>query len=64
MPSKKLKVVVTRRLPDPVGTRLRELFVAELNLDDKPFTADELVAAIAAERIDQIARKATTMHPH
>jgi len=46
MPSKKLKVVVTRRLPDPVETRLRELFDAELNVDDKPFTAEELVAAV------------------
>ncbi len=46
MPSKKLKVVVTRRLPDPVETRLRELFDAELNVDDKPFTADELVTAV------------------
>jgi glyoxylate reductase len=46
MPSKKLKVVVTRRLPDPVETRLRELFDAELNVDDKPFTAEDLVAAV------------------
>ncbi len=46
MPSKKLKVIVTRRLPDPVETRLRELFDAELNHDDHPFSADELVAAV------------------
>jgi glyoxylate reductase len=46
MPSKKLKVVVTRRLPDPVETRLRELFDAELNVDDKPFSADDLVSAV------------------
>ena len=46
MSSKKLKVVVTRRLPDPVETRLRELFDAELNVEDKPFTAEELVAAV------------------
>ena len=46
MSSKKLKVVVTRRLPDPVETRLRELFDADLNVDDKPFTAEELVAAV------------------
>jgi glyoxylate reductase len=44
--SKKLKVVVTRRLPDPVETRLRELFDAELNVEDKPFSADDLVAAV------------------
>ncbi len=47
MPSKKLKVVVTRKLPDPVETRLRELFDAELNLEDKPFSADELAAAMS-----------------
>ena len=46
MPSKKLKVVVTRKLPDPVETRMRELFDAELNHDDKPFTADDLAAAV------------------
>jgi len=46
MSSKKLKVVVTRRLPDPVETRLRELFDAELNVDDKPFTAEDLVSAV------------------
>ena len=46
MPSKKLKVVVTRRLPDPVETRLRELFDAELNVEDKPMTTDELVSAV------------------
>ena len=46
MSSKKLKVVVTRRLPDPVETRLRELFDAELNVEDKPLTTDELVSAV------------------
>jgi len=47
MSPKKLKVVVTRRLPDPVETRLRELFDAELNAEDKPFTTEELAAAVA-----------------
>jgi glyoxylate reductase len=46
MASKKLKVVVTRKLPDAVETRMRELFDAELNHDDKPFTADDLAAAV------------------
>ncbi|GIK48979.1 MAG: D-glycerate dehydrogenase [Hyphomonadaceae bacterium] len=46
MPSKKLKVVVTRRLPDAVETRMRELFDAELNVEDKPFSAEDLVAAV------------------
>lgn len=43
----KLKIVVTRKLPDPVETRMRELFDAELNLEDKPMSADDLVAAMA-----------------
>ncbi|MBI1251381.1 MAG: D-glycerate dehydrogenase [Alphaproteobacteria bacterium] len=47
MPTKTLKVVVTRKLPDPVETRMRELFDAELNVDDAPMTTDQLVAAMA-----------------
>jgi glyoxylate reductase len=39
---KKPIVVVTRKLPDKVETRMRELFDAQLNLDDKPFTPAEL----------------------
>ena len=35
---KKPLVVVTRKLPDSVETRMRELFDARLNLDDKPMT--------------------------
>ena len=35
---KKPLVVVTRKLPDSVETRMRELFDAQLNLDDKPMT--------------------------
>ena len=37
MSSNRLKVVLTRRLPDAVETRMRELFDAELNLKDQPF---------------------------
>jgi glyoxylate reductase len=47
MPVRKPKVVVTRRLPDPVETRMRELFDTELNLDDAPLTAEALAAAMA-----------------
>lgn len=47
MASRKLKVIVTRRLPDPVETRLRELFDAELNETDTPYSLDELAAAVA-----------------
>lgn len=40
-------VVVTRRLPDQVETRLKELFDVELRDDDRPLTRDELVAAMS-----------------
>jgi glyoxylate reductase len=47
MPSKTPRVVVTRKLPDRIEARLRELFDARLNRDDRPFTADELAEAMA-----------------
>jgi glyoxylate reductase len=40
------QVYITRKLPDAVETRMRELFDAELNVDDKPRTREELIAAI------------------
>jgi glyoxylate reductase len=43
---KKPLVVITRKLPDPVETRMRELFDARLNVDDRPMTQPELVAAM------------------
>lgn len=46
MSARKLKVVLTRRLPDAVETRMRELFDAELNLTDKPFDRAALEAAV------------------
>jgi glyoxylate reductase len=45
MSASKLKVVLTRRLPDAVETRMRELFDAELNLTDTPFDRAALEAA-------------------
>ncbi len=39
-------VVVTRRLPDVIETRMRELFDARLNLDDKPMQPADLIAAV------------------
>ncbi len=39
-------VVVTRKLPEPVETRMYELFQTELNLDDSPMTQAELVEAV------------------
>ncbi len=43
---KKPLVVITRKLPDPVETRMRELFEARLNVEDRPMTQPELVAAV------------------
>jgi glyoxylate reductase len=37
--------VVTRKLPDSVEARMRELFEARLNLDDKPMSQTELAEA-------------------
>ncbi|MCH9751183.1 MAG: D-glycerate dehydrogenase [Alphaproteobacteria bacterium] len=46
MSDKRLKVVVTRRLPDAVELRLKELFDTELNQSDVAFTAEQLVDAV------------------
>lgn len=61
MPKKKPLVVVTRRLPGPVETRMRELFDTRLNPEDTPLdgpalteamrTADVLVPTVT-DRID------------
>ncbi len=46
MPGKKLSVVVTRRLPEVVETRMTELFDVRLREDDTPMTATELAQAV------------------
>ncbi|MDG1826818.1 MAG: D-glycerate dehydrogenase [Henriciella sp.] len=46
MSTKRLKVIVTRRLPDAVELRLKELFDTELNQEDAPFTAEQLADAV------------------
>jgi glyoxylate reductase len=43
---KKPLVVVTRKLPDSVETRMRELFDARLNLDDAPMSPTALAEAV------------------
>ena len=43
---KKPKIYVTRKLPDAVETRMRELFDAELNIDDRPRSKAELIQAV------------------
>ena len=57
MPVRKPKVVVTRKLPDLVETRMRELFDAELNLEDRPMSAAALAQAVA--RADVLAPTVT-----
>ncbi|MEO1205213.1 MAG: D-glycerate dehydrogenase [Pseudomonadota bacterium] len=44
--SSKPTVIVTRKLPDVVETRMRELFDARLNVDDVPMTHEQLVEAV------------------
>jgi glyoxylate reductase len=44
-------VIVTRKLPDVVETRLRELFDARLNLDDTPFSREELIEAVKTANV-------------
>ncbi|PUB18575.1 2-hydroxyacid dehydrogenase [Yoonia sediminilitoris] len=46
MPGRQLSVVVTRRLPEAVETRMKELFNVTLREDDTQMTADELVDAM------------------
>jgi glyoxylate reductase len=46
MAAKKPQVVVTRKLPDPIETRMMELFDARLNVDDRPMTKAELIEAV------------------
>ncbi len=46
MPHKKPVVVVTRKLPDGIETRMMELFDARLNLDDTPMNREQLIEAV------------------
>jgi glyoxylate reductase len=50
MRSKRPFVIVTRKLPDPIETRMMELFACRLNLDDTPLSKPELITAV--ERAD------------
>ncbi|HDR28965.1 2-hydroxyacid dehydrogenase [Rhodovulum sp.] len=62
MPAQRLSVVVTRRLPAPVETRMKELFDVALNETDVRMSRDDLVGAMrradvlvpcVTDRIDQ-----------
>ncbi|MBM85470.1 MAG: D-glycerate dehydrogenase [Rhodospirillaceae bacterium] len=44
--TKKPLVIVSRKLPDPIETRMMELFVTRLNLTDTPFDRDALGSAM------------------
>jgi len=46
MPKKKPLVVVTRKLPESVETRMMELFETQLNRDDHSFNREEMAAAV------------------
>ena len=46
MPQKKVRVIVTRRLPDAVETRMMELFDCRLNIEDQPMSQAQLIEAV------------------
>ncbi|MDD9878147.1 MAG: D-glycerate dehydrogenase [Magnetovibrio sp.] len=46
MVQSKPRVVVTRKLPDPIETRMMELFDVQLNLTDEPMPKAEIVEAV------------------
>ncbi len=46
MTSSKTSIIVTRKLPEAVETRMRELFDAKLNESDKPFSQKDLIDAV------------------
>ncbi|MBI4967615.1 MAG: D-glycerate dehydrogenase [Rhodospirillales bacterium] len=46
MTNRKPVVVVTRKLPDVIETRMMELFDTKLNLDDHPLAKTELIEAV------------------
>ena len=46
MPANKPLVIVTRKLPDAIETRMRELFDARLNHDDVPMSQAQLIEAV------------------
>jgi glyoxylate reductase len=46
MPSKRLSVVVTRRLPEAVETRMTELFDVSLRDSDESMSREEMIVAL------------------
>ena len=60
MAAERLSVVVTRRLPAAVETRMMELFDVELNETDAPMTRATLVDAM--KRADVLVPTLTDSH--
>ena len=50
MDARKSRVVITRKLPEGIEARMRQLFEVEVNESDTPFTREALIAA--AQRAD------------
>src|SRR5258706_2569680 len=48
---KKPLIVVTRKLPDSIETRMRELFDTRLNLDDTPMTPEQIAEAVRTAEV-------------
>ena len=48
MPRNRPVVIVTRKLPDVIETRMMELFEARLNTDDEPMSKSALIEAVKA----------------
>jgi len=57
MATRKPKVIVTRKLPDSVETRMRELFDTELNVSDEPMSRKAMIEAVG--RCDVLASTIT-----
>jgi glyoxylate reductase len=51
MSRRKARVVVTRKLPDVVETRMCELFDTRLNIDDKPLSQADLAEAMRVAEV-------------
>ncbi|GGE29337.1 D-glycerate dehydrogenase [Agaricicola taiwanensis] len=51
MTRKKPLIVVTRKLPEAIETRMRELFDTRLNIEDVPMTREALRAAVAEAEV-------------
>ena len=54
MTKKKPLVIVTRKLPEAIETRMMELFDARLNIDDVPMSKPELIEAVKQAYLTQI----------